>query len=51
VDDLGALLAFGFGLTRHRAAHVFGQVDVFDFHGRHLDAPGVGLRVENPLQV
>src|SRR5205085_9796352 len=50
VDDLGALLALGLGLARHRALHRLGQLDVLDLDGRDLDPPRLGLRVDDLLQ-
>ena len=51
VDDLRALLAFGFGLPRHRALHVRRQIDVLHFDGRHLDAPRIRALIQDLLQV
>ena len=34
VDHLGAPLALGLGLARHRALHLLRQVDVLDLDGR-----------------
>src|ERR1043166_9256959 len=51
VDDFGAPLALGLGLLRHRALHLLRQVDVFDRHLRDLDAPGIGMLVDNRLQI
>ncbi|MNS70839.1 hypothetical protein D3C72_1041890 [compost metagenome] len=51
VDDLGAPFAFGLGLAGDDADHAFIQVDVLDFHVRHLDAPCVGLRIQDLLHV
>ena len=51
VDDLGAFLALGLGLPRHRALHVWRQIDVLHLDGRHLDAPGIGVLIENLLQL
>ena len=50
MDDLGALLALGLGLPRHGALHLLRQVDVLDLDHRHLDAPGIGVRVDDLLQ-
>ena len=50
-DDLGALLALGLGLARHRALHRLGQLDVLQLDERHLDAPTLGLHVENLADV
>ena len=51
VNDLGALLALGLGLPRHRALHVLRQIDVLHFDGRHLDPPGIGALIEDLLQL
>src|SRR5437879_12462397 len=51
VDHLGAPLALGFGLARNGAHHRLVQVDVLDLDVGDLDAPGVGLRVEDSLDV
>ncbi len=51
VNDLGALLALGLGLPGHRALHVGRQIDVLHFDRRHLDAPRVGVLIENLLQL
>src|SRR6266404_3153112 len=51
VDHLGAPLALGFGLARDGAHHRLVQVDVLDLDVGDLDAPGVGLRVEDSLDV
>src|SRR5262245_55249557 len=50
MNDFRALLAFGFGLARHRALHVFRQVHALDLDERHLDAPRVGVLIEDVLQ-
>src|SRR5947208_3074863 len=50
-DHLGAALALGLGLTGHRAAHLIGQVDELDRDLHHLDAPGLGVLVDDRLQV
>ena len=49
-DDLRAPLALGLCLTRHRALHRRGQLDVLDLDDRDLDAPGRGVRVDDVLQ-
>ena len=51
VNDLGALLALGLGLPRHRALHVLRQIDVLDLDRRHLHAPGIGALIENLLEL
>src|SRR5256886_7421044 len=51
VDDLGPPLALGLRLLGHRALHVLGEVDLLDLHRRHLDAPGLGVLVDDPLEL
>src|SRR5216117_3591533 len=51
VDDLGPPLALGLRLLRHRALHVLRQIDLLDLHGRDLDAPGLGVLVDDPLEL
>ncbi len=51
VDDLSTLLALGFGLPGHRALHVGRQIDVLHLDRRHLDAPRIGVLVEDLLQL
>src|SRR5215831_15347910 len=51
VNHLRPPLALGLGLPRDRADHRLVQVDVLDLDVRHLDPPGVGLRVEDALDV
>src|SRR3989442_6290321 len=51
VDDLGSALALGFGLLGHGALHVLGQVDLLDLDGRHLYPPGLGVLVDDPLEL
>ena len=51
VDDLRAALALGLGLARHRVLHALGDLDVLDLDGRDLHAPGLGLVVDDLLQV
>src|SRR5262252_3270227 len=50
VDDLGALLAFGFGLARHGPPHLLRQIYSLDLDQRDFDAPLVGVAVQNLLQ-
>ena len=50
MDDFGAALAFGFGLTGDGADHLVRQVHLFDFHHGYFDAPRPGVLVEYPLQ-
>src|SRR5580765_3356201 len=51
VDDLGPALALGLGLLGHGALHVLGQVDLLDLDVRNLDAPGLGVLVDDPLEL
>src|SRR6185312_7477044 len=50
VDDLRASLALGLRLARHRALHALRDPDVLDLDRRDLDAPRVGLLVDDLLQ-
>ena len=50
-DDLRALLALGLGLAGHRALHALGQLDVLELDDRDLDAPVLGLHVEDLADV
>src|SRR5438309_5232515 len=51
VDDLGPPLALGLRLLRHRTLHVLRQIDLLDLNGRHLDAPRLGVLVDDPLEL
>ena len=51
VDDFSTLLALGFGLPRHRALHIGRQIDVLDLDRRHLDAPRIGMLIQDLLQL
>src|SRR3546814_9967067 len=51
VYDLGAPLALSFRLARYGADHRFGDVDILDRDIGDLDPPGVGLGVEDLLDV
>src|SRR5262245_28205209 len=51
VDHLGSALALGLGLLGHRALHVLGQVDLLHLDVRHLDAPGLGVLVDDALEL
>jgi hypothetical protein len=42
--------ALGFGLGRDRPLHLLRQVHLLDLHLGHLDAPGLGLLVEDGLE-
>ena len=50
-DDLRAPLALGLGLARHRPLHRLRDLDVLDLDRRDLDAPRLGLLVDDPLQL
>ena len=50
-DDLGALLALGLRLAGDRALHGLRQLHVLDLDRADLDAPGLGLLVDDLLQV
>src|ERR1017187_3890553 len=50
VHDLRAAFAFGLGLFGHRALHAVRQRDLLHFHARDLDAPRLGLLVNDLLQ-
>ena len=51
VDDLGPLLALGLGLPRHRPLHRLRQLDILDLDHADLDAPRLGLLVDDHLQL
>src|SRR6266567_2595526 len=51
VDDLRPLLALGLGLLGHGALHGARQLDVLDLDASHLDAPWLGLVVDDLLQL
>src|SRR4249919_761351 len=51
MDDLGAAQALGFGLARDRAHHGLVEVDALDLDVGDLDAPGIGLRIEDGADV
>ena len=51
VDDLRAPLALGLGLARHRVLHRRRDADVLDLDGGDLDAPRLGLLVDDLLQL
>src|SRR5471032_1430610 len=50
-DDFRAPLALRFGLPGHRALHLRRQVELLHFHGSDLDAPGLGVLIEDLLQL
>src|SRR5580693_7299693 len=49
IDDLGAALALGLGLTGDGADHALVEVDALELDIGDLDAPGFGLLVEHVL--
>ena len=49
-DDLGPPFPFGFGLPRHGPLHALRDLDVLDLDDAHLDAPGLGLLVDDLLE-
>ena len=51
MDHFGAPFALSLGLAGNGAHHRLIQVDVLDLHVGHLDAPGIGLGVQNLLHV
>jgi len=50
-DDLRALLALGLGLAADGALHALGQLDVLQLDDRDLDAPVLGLDIEDLADV
>src|SRR5208337_2438719 len=50
VNDLGAALTFGFGLFGNGTLHRLGNVHLFHFDLADLDAPGLGVLVQDDLQ-
>jgi hypothetical protein len=46
-DDLRALLALGLDLAADGARHALGQLDVLQLDDRDLDAPVLGLDIED----
>jgi len=51
VDNLGSLLTFRFGLLGHSPLHFLGQIDLFDLHEAHLDAPCIRMLIKNRLEL
>ncbi len=51
MNHLGAAVAFSLRLLGDGAHHVFGQFDISDLHHADLDAPGLGLGVQNGLNI
>src|SRR6202022_1757289 len=50
-DDLGTALALGLGFLGHRPLHILRQRDVLDLDRRHLGAPGLGVLVDDVLDL
>src|SRR5688572_27525906 len=50
VNDLSALLAFGFGLPGHGSLHVFRQIHALYLDQRYFDAPWIRMLVQDLLQ-
>jgi hypothetical protein len=51
LHGLRAALALGLGLAGHRTLHRLGNLDVLYLDGGDLDPPGLGLLVDDALQV
>src|SRR5208282_4685269 len=51
VDDLGAALAFRFGLAGNGALHVLRDVHLLQLHLGDFDAPGLGVLIEDVLEL
>src|SRR5258707_5843273 len=51
IDHLRSPQPLGLGLLGDRADHVFIEIDMFDFDVGHLDTPGVGLLIEDLLNI
>ena len=51
IDDLGAPRTLGFGLLSDGANHALVQVHVFDLHVADLYSPGIGLGIEDALDI
>src|SRR5262249_9627658 len=51
VNDFGAPLALRFRLAGDGPLHLFGNVDLFDLDLGALDAPGLGVLVEDDLEL
>src|SRR4030042_1798782 len=51
MDDLGPALSFSFGLLGDRPDHRFRKVHVFRFYELDLDPPGVGVLIQDLLQL
>ena len=51
MDDLGAAFALGLGLAGDGADHAVVKIDALQFDSGYLDAPPLGLLVEDVLDV
>src|SRR3546814_18007484 len=50
-DLLGAALALRLGLAGYHPDHALADIDMLDLDIGHLDAPGIGLAVEDFLDI
>ena len=50
VNDLGALLALGFGLLGHGSQHGLRHIDLLHLDVRHFYSPGRSVLIENTLE-
>ena len=51
MDDFGPSLTLGLGLAGHGALHLLRQVNMLDLDVGDLDPPGIGLAIEDFLQL
>ena len=51
VDDLGPARTLGFGLFRHGADHAFIEIHILDLDVGDLDSPGLGVLIEDLLDI
>ena len=51
VDDFCATLAFGLRLPRDGSLHRLRNIHLFDFHFRYLDTLGLGILINDYLQL
>ena len=51
MDDLGPFLTLCLGLAGHGSLHCIRQLDIFDLDDADLDAPGLGLLINNLLEL
>ena len=51
MDDLGTPLALGLGLAGNGTNHGLVEIHVLDFHVGHLDAPFLGLGIDDFLDI